>query len=540
LRRTPFHTANLRRWFRRRQLGAFAFAVSQGVFSVELAACGGQHPTPSDKAPAIDELVQPSELPESSPQRPPIPSSEGVREPPAEEPPSTIHAELSPEAAPESEGDRSVSASLEDLRTRLAGVYRRLYLSAPSERRGAVLAELIADPEPNLRSLGFELAQRELSAGNRIAPEVGMTAVDQLSSPDPATRVGAARLIARVAPASAGPAIGLALSLEVDPRVAPALLRAGARWPLSLDLDSIVRWAEPGNGTEGAASEAAWSMYKAERLESPDTTLLIERLRRATPGALGADGLRLLVTLGSASDRAAVVALLRSTDASLRLAAATACGESPATTSALLEAAHDDAALFDTAVRAALRHGPTSADVLSILTLPSASVEARDAALARLGDEASATVLIRAVEGGEVDWRDAELLLGGLVGSGDTFDGRARELTPATAARAGLRLAELRVEAGQPEAALAALANGDVGPSLEHRALRVRLIALISLELWDELSAVPEDAVAFRAAAGEAALIMGDPTLEGRALTQLLARRSGREEERDPATPDSP
>jgi hypothetical protein len=66
------------------------------------------------------------------------------------------------------------------------------------------------------------------------------------------------------------------------------------------------------------------------------------------------------------------------------------------------------------------------------------------------------------------------------------------------------------------------------------------LIALISLELWDELSAVPEDAVAFRAAAGEAALIMGDPTLEGRALTQLLARRSGREEERDPATPDSP
>ncbi len=418
---------------------------------------------------------------------------------------------------PASEGEAEVSPS-DRLRARLKDVYRRLYVQESPEGRSAILRELITDPEAGLRELGFELAQRELSAGNRVGPEVGEAALKQLRAEDPATRARAALLVSRLAPDDAGEEMASAIARETDPEAAAALLRAGVRWPERLPIDAVVRWADPERGTPGAAAEAGWALHRVGRLTDSASEPLLAALRGAPPEAIGADGLRLLVALGTTADRALVSGLLRHPDAPLRLAAATAAGSSEETTGALIAAAGHDATLYQAAVRGILRYQPGPGGILTILSLPTPNDPARGAGLVRAAQEAPVAALIEAAESGLVKWSDAELLLGELAGGG----ARAAELTPATRARAGVRLAELRLEGGRPEAALAALGTGEPPPGLAARAERVRLVALVARELWPELVALAPDEAAVRRAAARAAELMGDPALEGRALTAIL------------------
>ncbi|MEM7621775.1 MAG: hypothetical protein AAF235_01065 [Planctomycetota bacterium] len=429
-----------------------------------------------------------------------------------------------PAIDPESPAEADAGPA-EALRSRLREVFRRLYLGSSDERRPAILVELMSDAEWPLRELGFELAQRELSAGNRLGPSVVEASLDRLSSPDARTRGLAALLVSRLAPPAAGDRVGAALIAETDTTAAAALLRAAARWPESVSADAVVRWMTPGSSTFGAATEAMWLVYAPEGVAGPWRDAVLIRLRAASDAELGADGMRLLVSLGSERDRRRIEGLLVSKSPAIRQATAAAATLSADTAQALITAAVNDESLFDPAIRAIVRHHATAETLAAATRLPAASEAVRLAGLRRLSDEAPLLSVVSAASQDRVGPADADALLSPIVESGT----RASEMTPALRAEAAVRLAEVRLVSGRPEAALAALNAGgavtDEGPTASTRYRLTRSVALCLLGQWDDAAAAAGDETGIAAAASRAAALLGNPAFEVRAVTAMKAAR---------------
>jgi len=412
----------------------------------------------------------------------------------------------------------AVNERLLRLVDRLGGVYRRLYVRSEEAERTELLLELIAMDEPSLQSLGFELAQRELSAGRRLDDRVGSATLAQLRASEAAVRARAALLAGRLAPAGAGPRLGAALSAETDGAAASALLRAVVRWPEGIDPETVVRWLEAGSPARAEATEAAWAVEVHRGIDEPWRGIVLGLLRGKSDLELGADGLRLLLTLGDGDDRRRIERMLTHEDAAVRQAAAIAAEGAPTLTAPLLDAAASDPTLFDAAVRAVIARDPDAPMITRTAMLPAPSLAARAAALRRLADEARVLELVAAAESGVLPLGDAETLIGRLVEGPPA----GREATPDVRSRAALRLAALRVEADEPETALAVL-NASGLDDADVRIRGLKTVALLLLGEWEAAARIARSDIERVTAAGRAEQVRGEQGFALRAIESMSA-----------------
>lgn len=237
----------------------------------------------------------------------------------------------------------------------LADAYRRLYLLTDAAGRPALLAELLRWDQHGLQSLGFELAERELTANADLNSEVAQAAIGLLDAPDVHVRARAARLVNRLAPPSAGAVVARVLAAETDPIAAEPLLQAAARWPSPDLVEPVLRWLMQ-EQTREAACQAAVALYDAGLLVGDDPRERLRAVLTPIPENASAARLILLAQAGTAADREAIAALLHKADETGRLAAADALARSSAGAALLVDAATRDPTLAPDALIALARH----------------------------------------------------------------------------------------------------------------------------------------------------------------------------------------
>ena len=201
--------------------------------------------------------------------------------------------------------------------------YRRLYIVTAPEARSALLAELLESDQPGVRDLGFELADRELSANATLDGAVATKATTLLSDASPTTRASAARLVNRLAPPDAAGPVTQALQRETTPIAAEALLAAAARWPSPDAIEPVLQWMRT-PATLNAACQAGVALVEHGLLVGDEHR---ERVRQALLplAAEPAPACLLLLNLvGTESDRHAIAQLLSSDKPRVRQAAADA------------------------------------------------------------------------------------------------------------------------------------------------------------------------------------------------------------------------
>jgi len=340
----------------------------------------------------------------------------------------------------------------------LVAALRKLHLATASENRPTLLADLLMDNTPEVRSLGFELVARELSVSGRIDGPVGEAALKLLQSSDARVRSSAAVVVRQLAPDGAAEAIAKALIRESNPIAAADLLLAAARWPSAEIVAPVIQWISRPGGHAEAAAEAAWWLFRAGELHSDAADAVLAAVRSTSSESLTPAAISLQSALGDDEDRARLVPLLQSESGSVRQAVGEALLWYPEYTPDLLEGAKSDPDLFDIACRAVLVSEPSEAGVRRLLALPKPSPEVAVPSLLRTADGLTAPELLdisRIVD-------DAALrrgLLALLVAPRRVMSERADPDRLRAICEGVLDLAELELAASQPEAALAALDN---------------------------------------------------------------------------------
>lgn len=343
-----------------------------------------------------------------------------------------------------------LTAEVQGLRQQLALVYRRYYVQIPAGERPAFLSELLIHESEDLRAVGFDLARREISSGQRLNGEVTGAALRLLEDRSPQARERAALLVDLLAPADALPEVAAALEREADPRAAAALLAAAARWPAAETWIPVVRWlATIGPSRTAAAQTGLALLREGVPPAEPQRSKALEVLRAAPLATLGPNSLRLLVALGGDGDRAGVADLLKSPESEARLAAAEALAQRPEYLDRILEAASRHPALFSTAAAATLNHRRTAAGYWAIDALAAPSEQQKSEELLKLAAVLSIPDLVSVVSRvpGEAL---RERMLSRLATTAATG-------APAEMATGLLLLAETRLALGLPEGAIAAL-----------------------------------------------------------------------------------
>jgi hypothetical protein len=378
----------------------------------------------------------------------------------------------------------SQAARADRLSRRLAGAEkalvdasRRLYLSSSPDDRPALLAAMLSDLLPAVRSLGFELADREASAGRDLSQAVGPTLLTLLADPSPAVRARAAQLVTRVAPDGAGDAVAAALQAESDPAVVGPLLLAAARWPSEATRVPVLRWLAAGPAPGVAACEATLAALRADLLTAPEDRLLaIDALRRVPARQLPAAGLRALATLLPVATLAELYPLLLDPDAGVRAVAGDALSARPEALDTLTDAAADDAALLPAAARAVAAFEPVAARVAVLASGPWPDQVVRRTALGAVLRELSPAELLSLADRlAALDPLREDVLAAAIPLRDDPSPERAECL---------VRLAELRLNDARPDgavAALDALMPGEAEGPIQERAGRVRTISALIL-----------------------------------------------------------
>ncbi len=376
-------------------------------------------------------------------------------------------------------------ANADVLRTSLVETSRQLYRTAPAEQRSALLAQFLGDRHASTRALGFELTTREISAGTPLGDEVAGAAMSLLDHPEARARAQGAALLTRLAPEGASERVTRALVGETDPIAAVPLLRAVSRWPSRQILPVTLVWLESESASD-AASEVFWAAHQQGLLEDAQLReRILSRLRERGPTWWQAAGLRLLVALGDETDIHAVAGLLD--DPARQRAAADALTLRPEGVPILLTAVQLDAALFQHAARAVRLHAPTSLNLRVLVGAAPAEQTQRLPQLREVGQVMKTAELVSACESLPESDPLRESLLVLLADPEWPAD------DPGSRNRGLVMLAELRVQTGRAEPALAVLpARGAFAPDsdLARRIDRVQLRANLLLGRLDDARAI--------------------------------------------------
>lgn len=381
-----------------------------------------------------------------------------------------------------------------DLTARLTDSNRRLYVVTPSEQRPALLVTMLRDDLPEIRTLGFELLERELVATPIPHQDVVNALIALLGNATPSVRTQAAVFLGRIAPDAAADAVAAALGVEQDPTAAAALLTAAARWPRDEIRTPVLRWLENGPATRPVASEAALAMHRAGRWSAQDIDRIAAAMRRVRVTDLTPPGCRLIAAIGTNEDRDSLSQLLEIGSSVQRAVVADALASRSAHLDQIIAAAHRDANLISAAARAVAAHRPDLAGFRALARIPTTDEAARRSALRTVGEVLSIGDLLGAADlvGGDTAtmlWLLERALARSqlAVATGEPgSEGLLRE--------AAERLARQRLELGRPAEAIAALdAAPDASPSSRLTALRtIALLILGRIQDARDLGAGPD------------------------------------------------
>lgn len=285
--------------------------------------------------------------------------------------------------------------------------YRRLYIVTATEARSALLAELLGSELPTLRSLGFELADRELAANATLDPSVAAAAIALLSSADPKARAGAARLVSRLAPPEGAEPVIAALERETVASAAEPLLAAAARWPNPRTIAPVLRWLND-PATVATACQAAITLHEHGLLVGDEHLEQVRRALLPLPTRPSPERLQLLCRIGTMSDRKAIAALLGSEDQSLQRAAADALARLDDSAALLIERAVSDPTIAPLALAALATHARLGAADAAQFPLDAWENALTQASTARAKALLAQQILIRS-DGSLTEERRAEL-----------------------------------------------------------------------------------------------------------------------------------
>ncbi|MEQ8845727.1 MAG: hypothetical protein RIB58_12820 [Phycisphaerales bacterium] len=249
-----------------------------------------------------------------------------------------------------------------ELVARLTDATRRLYAASPAEQRPAVLASLLGDAEPALRTMGIEFVLRELERGVTPDPQVGAAVVSLLEDVRPSIRQSAAVLVDRIVPDGSAARLTVALRRETEPEVAAVMLRAFRRAPDASAIDAVLGWMEFGPPTSADALRAVAALL-AGGFEPIDAQRgrILAHLDALDASTMPIAAVGVVLRLDEDRGAARVRAWLKAERVDLRRAAADALAAHPWAVEDLLEAARTDSVVLRHAADAVARHGPTAA-----------------------------------------------------------------------------------------------------------------------------------------------------------------------------------
>lgn len=387
------------------------------------------------------------------------------------------------------------STRARDLATRLTESQRRLYMATLAPQRPALLATMLKDDVAEVRSLGFELVERELVSAPTPGEEVIAAIVELLRSPTAAVRAQAAGLLGRIAPEGVGEAVAAALNAEQDPAAAAALLTAASRWPNATGLrEPVLRWLENGPGTRPVASEAALSMQRAGVWNQDDLARILAAMRRVAPTDLTPAGCRLIAAIGTDDDRQGLAELLLMGSAPQRSAVADALTGRREHVDAILAAADRDPSLIPVAARTVAAARANLEGFRSIARLPAPDEATRRAALQTVGEALSTGAMLSAADHIGRDTPTVIWLLERALARSQAAVAAGEPGAIDLLRESAERLARQRLELGRPAEAITALdAAGEATSASRLNALRaVAFIVLGRVEDARRLNAAPE------------------------------------------------
>lgn len=395
-------------------------------------------------------------------------------------------------------------------------LYRRLHIELPPQRRSELIIELLTDPRLDHQVLGFELADRDLSASAALSPEVGQVGRALIASPASKIRALSARLITRLVPPDAMIVITQALSTENDPLAAEPMLLGIARWPNSEATASVLRWIQQDDAPLFACFSAAWSLEQ-EGLWDPqrDHPIILSALRSAAPRQLREDGMKLLALIGSADDQRRLVEFMLSDDPGVVRWAASALVESPRAVEVLEQAALQNDVFYQPAAESLIQHRATPDGLRRLNALPSNDAAMRQVMILRLGAKINRDQLGEAVRLARLDPALTIEVLTTLVRNESPHSSRS--------AKSVLTLAELQLDAGRPNRAaeaLSSLEGAPVDPSDQGRLITLETQALLLLSRFDDAAGISTEFSTWMGAIE----LASEPQLQTRIASDLLAR----------------
>lgn len=383
---------------------------------------------------------------------------------------------------------------------RLRDTWSKLYLETPSAQRAPLITALLEDPLPAMRSLGLEYLERELGEVRRSDPRIEEALLGLVSSAEPEVRERAISLLGRVSGRDLSDVVFQSLSSEDNPRVAATLLRLAARWPSERLLAPAMKWIASDSPAGDAALDAAWAVARAGAMDEDSRARLLE-IERATPiSLLRPAGTLLLASFGTDADRDRLARTLEFTPGefsapSVREAAAQALIGYSEYVDAILAAAASDPTLFPLAARAVLTQRATADGYTQLASLPTLSADERRAELlgiARALPSEDLLAVVAVAPEDDLQWQES--LLANFASENRRLSEQYAPAQMRALCNGVLLLADLRLELGKPDTALAAVEStkGIDQYADPARLARVRTIGLAWLNRVD--AAAEQDA----------------------------------------------
>ncbi|MEX0877187.1 MAG: hypothetical protein WD114_06980 [Phycisphaerales bacterium] len=358
--------------------------------------------------------------------------------------------EAEPHLPAASPASQLVQTQLNEIQT----LYRRLHIELDDAGRSKLIIELFGDARHEIRLLGFELADRDLSSNTVLAPEVGEAVKSMLKDDKAEIRARAARLISRLVPPDAMIVLTEALGRETDPQAAEPMLIGIARWPNRDATGQVMRWFLREGTAINAACNAVWAMEQNGHWDDEtDHTKIIERLRQIEPTRLRESGMKLMARLGQPRDLRMLIDLMLSGDPERRQWAANALVETPHAVESLTQLAEENAAFFHAAAEALVRHRATPEGMRRLVSLPGEDADHRDRAIEQMGAKIEPERLAEAARLAQLNREQSISLLNRLLSIDTPISPRI--------AKGILLLAELELDAARPNRSLEAVITLD-------------------------------------------------------------------------------